>query len=50
MWQRELCQCLLTPADSEPQDECNHSQNWVMAGKAKQGGSEMGKYPLCQEE
>ena len=25
-------------ADSEPQDECNHSLNWVVVGKAKQGG------------
>ena len=34
------------PADSEPQDRCSHSLNWVMVGKAKQGGgSEMGKYP-----
>ena len=34
-------------ADSEPRDECDHSWNWVMVGKAKQnkGGSEMGKYP-----
>ena len=31
-------------ADSEPQEECNQSQNWVTVGKAKQnGGSEMGK-------
>ena len=38
-------------AESEPKDECNHSPNWVMVGKAKQGGgSEMGKYPQCQEE
>ena len=30
--------------DSEPEEECYHSLNWVMAGKAKQkGGSEMGK-------
>ena len=33
------------PADSEPQDEYDHSLNWVMVGEAKQGGSEMGKYP-----
>ena len=26
------------PADSKPHDECNHSLNWVMGGKAKQGG------------
>ena len=34
-------------ADSEPHDDCNHSQNWVMVEKAKhnKGGSEMGKYP-----
>ena len=33
-------------ADSELEEECYHSLNWVMAGKAKQkhnGGSEMGK-------
>ena len=24
------------PADSEPDIECDHSQNWVMIGKAKQ--------------
>ena len=33
-------------ADGEPEEECYHSLNWVMAGKAKQkhnGGSEMGK-------
>ena len=31
--------------DSELQEECNQSQNWVMVGKAKQngGGSETGK-------
>ena len=30
--------------DSEPQEECDQSWNWVMVGKAKQnGGSEMGK-------
>ena len=30
--------------DSEPQEECDQSQNWVTVGKAKQnGGSEMGK-------
>ena len=23
-------------ADSEPNDECDHSQNWAMVGKAKQ--------------
>ena len=29
--------------DSEPEEECSQSLNWVMAGKAKQnGGSEMG--------
>ena len=37
--------------DSEPKDRYGHSLNWVMVGKAKQGrGSEMGKYPPCQEE
>ena len=36
-------------ADSEPKEECYHSLNWVMAGKANQmkWGSEMGKQPLC---
>ena len=37
--------------NSEPEEECYHSLNWVMTGKAKQkhnGGSEMGKYPPCQ--
>ena len=24
--------------DSEPQEECNQSQNWVTVGKAKQNG------------
>ena len=24
--------------DSEPHNECNHSLNWVMVGKAKQKG------------
>ena len=33
---REQCQCPLMLADSEPHDKCNHSQNWVMVGKAKQ--------------
>ena len=33
------------PAASEPQDRHGHSPNWVMAGKAKQGGSELGNYP-----
>ena len=35
-------------ADSEPKEECYHSLNWVMAGKANQikwRGSEMGKQP-----
>ena len=43
--QREQHQSPLMLADSEPNDECDHSQNWVMVGKAKQnkGGSEMGK-------
>ena len=38
--------------DSEPKEECYHSLNWVMAGKAKQikwRGSEMGKQPPCQD-
>ena len=48
--QREQHQCPLMPADSEPQGECDHLPNWVTVGKAKQGGSEMGKYPPCQEE
>ena len=49
---REWPQCPLTLADSEPYDECNHAWNWVTVDKTKQnkGGSEMGKYPLCQEE
>ena len=36
--------------DSEPKEECYHSLNWVMAGKANQmkwRGSEMGKQPPC---
>ena len=40
-------------ADSEPKEECYHSLNWVMAGKANKpngGGSEMGKQPTCQGE
>ena len=32
---REQHQCPLTLVDSEPNDECNHSQNWVTIGKAK---------------
>ena len=47
------CLCLLMLADSEPKEECYHSLNWVMAGKANQkkgGGSEMGKQPMCQGE
>ena len=50
---REWCQFLLTLADNEPHNECNHSWNWVTVGKAKQnkrGVSEMGNYPLCQEQ
>ena len=37
-------------ADSEPKEECYHSLNWVMAGKAKPngGGSEMGKQPMLE--
>ena len=39
------------PADSEPQDRCGHSPNWVMAGKAKQGGEvNWVSTPPCQEE
>ena len=40
----------LTLVDSEPHNECDHSQNWVMVGKAKQnkGGNEMGKYPMSR--
>ena len=31
-------------ADSEPEEECNQSLNWITVGKSKQnGGSEMGK-------
>ena len=39
-------------ADSEPKEECYHSLNWVMAGKAKSkgGGSEMGKQPHVRME
>ena len=38
--------------DSEPKEECYHSLNWVMAGKAKPngGGSEGGKQPPCRNE
>ena len=39
------------PVDSEPQDGCDHSPNWVMVGKAKQGGGvKWVSTPLCQEE
>ena len=44
--QRDDVYNLLKLADSEPEEECYHSLNWVTAGKAKQkhkGGSEMGK-------
>ena len=34
--QKEQHQCPLTLADSEPHNECNHSQNWVTVCKAKQ--------------
>ena len=39
-------------ADSEPKEECYHSLNWVMAGKAKPngGGSEMGEQPHVRME
>ena len=49
-WKEHICkaegqhQYPLTLGDSEPKEECYHSPNWVMVGKAKQnGGSEMGK-------
>ena len=42
---REQCQCPLMLVDSEPQDEYDHSLNWVMVGNAKQEQSEMGKCP-----
>ena len=50
--QREQCQCPMMLVDSEPNNECDHSLNWVTVGKAKhnKGGSQMGKYPPCQEE
>ena len=38
--------------DSKPKEECYHSLNWVMAGKANQmkwRGSEMGKQHPCQD-
>ena len=37
-------------ADSEPKEECYHSLNWVMAGKAKPngGGSETGSSPVSE--
>ena len=38
--QREQCWSLLMPADSEPDDESDHSWNWVMVGKAKQNKGE----------
>ena len=34
--QREQRWSPLMLVDSEPNDECDHSQNWVMVGKAKQ--------------
>ena len=34
--QREQHPCLLMLADSEPQEECCQSWNWVTVGKAKQ--------------
>ena len=43
---------LLMLVDSEPKEECYHSLNWVMAGKANQmkwEGSEMGKQSPCQD-
>ena len=33
---REQHQCPLMLADTEPHNECDHSQNWVMVDKAKQ--------------
>ena len=41
------CLYPLMLADSELKEECYHSLNWVMAGKAKPngGGSEMGEQP-----
>ena len=37
--------------DSEPEEECDQTPNWVTVGKAKQnGGSEMGKQPPYQSE
>ena len=29
---------MLLPVDSEPQDQYNYSQNWVMVSKTKHGG------------
>ena len=46
------CLYPLMLVDSEPKEECYHSLNWAMAGKANQmkwRGSEMGKQPLCQD-
>ena len=46
------CLYPLMLVDSEPKEECYHSMNWVMAGKAKpnRGGSEMGKQPRVKME
>ena len=35
-------------ADSKPQDECNHSLNWVMVCKAKQGGMKWVSIPCVK--
>ena len=46
VWQRDDIYNPLKLADSEPEEECCYSPNWVMAGKAKQKykrGSETGK-------
>ena len=38
-------------ADSEPQEECDQSWNWVTVGKAKQnGGSEIGSNPHVRKK
>ena len=37
-------------ADSEPHDDCDHSQNWVTVGKAKQnkGGVKQVSNPMSR--
>ena len=48
--QREQCLYPLILVDSEPQEEFDQSQNWVMVGKAKQNrGSEMGSNPCVRK-